>query len=329
MGNTRLTYRTTVVGSTYFCVTEESSALIVEEWLVVWCYNLSITVNPLLEKLCYSIWILRSVGFILTYSMKQNPSWEANRLVASQEIPRILWNPKVHYRIHKCLPPVPILSQVDPVHIPTFHFLQIHLNIFLPSKPGSPKWPLSLRFPQQTPVYTSPLPHTHYMPRPFNSSWFYHPNDIGRGVEIIKQFIMQFSPLPCYPVPLRPKYFPQHPILKHPQPTVSGIFTLWQSRKNEKFIINHKTKFVVNMLVAVKFRLQIYTFYNSKILSMNYHCGGIRLLTWEKKKKEFQHENKRSYIRISCSVKLSGHGEKFTECTGKWHVWTSSITIDW
>jgi len=52
---------------------------------------------------------------------------------------------------------------------PTSYFLKIHLNI-LPSTPGSPKRSLSLRFPHQSPVYASLLPHMHYMPHPSNSS---------------------------------------------------------------------------------------------------------------------------------------------------------------
>ena len=37
--------------------------------------------------------------------MEQSP-WETNRFSASQEIPHILLNPKVHYRNHKRLQPV-------------------------------------------------------------------------------------------------------------------------------------------------------------------------------------------------------------------------------
>ena len=40
--------------------------------------------------------------YLLTYSMEQNPSWEANSFSASQQITRILWKPKVHCRTHKC-----------------------------------------------------------------------------------------------------------------------------------------------------------------------------------------------------------------------------------
>jgi len=50
--------------------------------------------------------------------MEQSHSWEDNWSSASQKIPLILWNPKVHYRIHMCPPPVPILNQPDAVNTP-------------------------------------------------------------------------------------------------------------------------------------------------------------------------------------------------------------------
>ena len=62
-------------------------------------------------------------------------------------------------------------------------------------------------------------PHTCYMPRPPQSSRFYHPNNIWWGVQVIKLLIVWFSPFPCYFVPLRPKYSPQQPFLKHLQPS--------------------------------------------------------------------------------------------------------------
>ena len=79
------------------------------------------------------------VTYVLTYSLEHSSSSEANWFSASQAIPHILWNSKVHYHIHKCPPPVPIPSHIDPVYIPHFtswrsiSILSSHLRLGHPS----------------------------------------------------------------------------------------------------------------------------------------------------------------------------------------------------
>jgi hypothetical protein len=82
--------------------------------------------------------------------MEQSPSSEANSCSDSQKIPRILWNPQVHYRIHKCLPPVLIVSQINPIHTSSLHFFKIHFNIIISFKLGLS----SSHFPSNLPTKT-------------------------------------------------------------------------------------------------------------------------------------------------------------------------------
>jgi hypothetical protein len=118
--------------------------------------------------------------------MERSPPWEADQsLQLVKKFPAFLWDPKVLYRTHKCLPPLPILSLLHPVPTTPSNVLKIHINIILPSTSGSPHWPLSLWFPHQHPVHPSLLPHTRYMPHPSHSR-FNHPHNIGQGIQIIQ-----------------------------------------------------------------------------------------------------------------------------------------------
>jgi hypothetical protein len=80
------------------------------------------------------------------------------------------------------------IHKLNSVHNPKSYFLNIHLNIILSS--------ISLRFPNENPVHACSLPHTHYMPRPSNSFLFYHPYNIGLGVQIMQPPHYEFFSTP-------------------------------------------------------------------------------------------------------------------------------------
>jgi hypothetical protein len=61
---------------------------------------------------------------LLTYGAE--PFLRSCQLCSHSELSGILRNPKVHHRVHKSPPLVPILSQIDPVHPIPSYFSEIH-----------------------------------------------------------------------------------------------------------------------------------------------------------------------------------------------------------
>ena len=79
--------------------------------------------------------------------------------------------------------PYPEPDQSSPC--PLSHFSKISFNIIILPTPGSLKWSLSLRFPYQSPLWSSTRHHTCYVPRLSHSSSFDNPNNVWCSVRTI------------------------------------------------------------------------------------------------------------------------------------------------
>jgi hypothetical protein len=85
------------------------------------------------------------LGYVdLTAFTELSPSVEGTTCAATQEFASILWNSKVHYRVQKRPPVVPILSQINPVHTTPTYLTKIRLNFIHPLTSWPSLWSLPL-----------------------------------------------------------------------------------------------------------------------------------------------------------------------------------------
>jgi hypothetical protein len=172
----------------------------------------------------------------LTNSMELSTTPEIPTCLDTRQFPSSLLNPKVQYRIHKSSPPAPVLSQTNSVHITPSHLYKIHANIIQPPTSWSSQWPPSLWLSHQQPIRVPLLPHSCYMPRPCHPPRLNYSNNTWRRVQIMKLFIMQFSPFSCHLIFLRSKY-PQIVLYLYAKKSCDDLWTsndsiglkLWKS----------------------------------------------------------------------------------------------------
>jgi hypothetical protein len=157
-----------------------------------------------------------------TNCIEHNHSWEANNHTYNQEISCLYGNRRyndVFTRTSQWSLPWARCIQFTSSYAVSLRYILIlfsHLHLVLSCS----------LFPSGSPtkiLHSLLICPACYMPRSSRPPWLGYRNTTWRGVQVTKFLIMQSSsaspPASHHFLPLRSKYFPQHPVLKHPQCT--------------------------------------------------------------------------------------------------------------
>ena len=127
--------------------------------------------------------------------MELSPSSEANRSSVSQETSYNLMETEgsLSHSQQSATCPYPEPDQSSPCPI---SWRSISILSSYP-QPVSSEWSPSLGSPHQNFVCTYPVPHAYYMPRPFHSSWFDHPNNLVRSTDHTVSPLCSLLHSPC------------------------------------------------------------------------------------------------------------------------------------
>jgi hypothetical protein len=122
--------------------------------------------------------------------MELSPSWKAASPSTTQEFSNILWNLKVHCRVHKS----PALVSILPYHLTLL--AKNHFNIIFPLSLGLPCDIFHYGIPVQNPLCIPCRPHTFYMPCPTVPPLFHHYITFGKEYNFCSCSLCSFLQLP-------------------------------------------------------------------------------------------------------------------------------------
>jgi hypothetical protein len=135
--------------------------------------------------------------------MKLSSSWEAVNCAATQELPSLLWNPKVHYRVHKSPLLVPILCQINPIHTIPSYLSKIHFKLSTHLRLGLPSGLFPSEFLTNILYAFLVSPQSCYMPCPSHPPWLNHSNYRINRLTCSERYIRPFN----FNLYLNVKYF--------------------------------------------------------------------------------------------------------------------------